>query len=120
MPNYTTYNIQMVKGDTESFGFEVEGVDSLDAAYFSCKQNSQDTEYLFQKGLGYGITQDENNCFTVRIAPSDTQNLEPGQYWYDLEIQKNGDVFTIFRGVLDILPQITRNVSPRSDATWGL
>lgn len=119
MPNYTTYNIQMVKGDTESFGFEVEGVDSLDAAYFSCKQNSQDTEYLFQKGLGYGITQDENNYFTVRIAPADTQNLEPGQYWYDLEIQKNGDVFTIFRGVLDILPQITRDVLPRSDATWG-
>lgn len=119
MPNYTTYNIQMVKGDTESFGFEVEGVDSLDAAYFSCKQNSQDTEYLFQKGLGYGITQDENNYFTVRIAPTDTQNLEPGQYWYDLEIQKNGDVFTIFRGVLDILPQITRDVLPRSDATWG-
>jgi hypothetical protein len=109
----------MVKGDTESFGFEVEGVDSLDAAFFSCKQNSQDTEYLFQKGLGYGITQDENNYFTVRIAPADTQNLEPGQYWYDLEIQKNGDVFTIFRGVLNILPQITRDVLPRSDATWG-
>ena len=119
MPNYTTYNIQMVKGDTESFGFEVEGVDSLDAAYFSCKRNSQDTEYLFQKGLGYGITQDENNCFTVRIVPANTQNLEPGQYWYDLEIQKNGDVFTIFRGVLNILPQITRDVLPRSDATWG-
>jgi hypothetical protein len=109
----------MVKGDTESFGFEVEGVDSLDAAFFSCKQNSQDTEYLFQKGLGYGITQDENNYFTVRIAPADTQNLEPGQYWYDLEIQKNGDVFTIFRGVLDILPQITRDILPRSDAMWG-
>lgn len=119
MPNYTTYNIQMVKGDTESFGFEVEGVDSLDAAYFSCKQNSQDTEYLFQKGLGYGIAQDENNRFAVRIAPADTQNLEPGQYWYDFEIQKNGDVFTIFRGVLDILPQITDDILPRADATWG-
>ena len=119
MPNYTTYNIQMVKGDTESFGFEIEGVDSLDAAYFSCKQNSQDTEYLFQKGLGYGIAQDENNRFAVRIAPADTQNLEPGQYWYDFEIQKNGDVFTIFRGVLNILPQITDDILPRADATWG-
>ena len=34
MPNYTTYNIKMVKGDTESFGFEIEGVENLDAAYF--------------------------------------------------------------------------------------
>ena len=119
MPNYTTYNIKMVKGDTESFGFEVTGIDSLDTAFFSCKRNSQDTEYVFQKGLGYGITQDENNCFAVRIAPADTKDLDPGQYWYDLEIGVNGDVFTIFRGVLELLPQITQSISPRADATWG-
>ncbi len=119
MPNYTTYNIKMVKGDTESFGFEVTGIDSLDTTFFSCKRNSQDTEYVFQKGLGYGIAQDENNCFAVRIAPADTKDLDPGQYWYDLEIGVNGDVFTIFRGVLELLPQITQSISPRADATWG-
>lgn len=120
MPNYTTYNIKMVKGDTESFGFEIDGVDNLDAAYFSCKQNSQDEQYLFQKTLGGGITQSGENLYVVRVAPGDTLLLNPGQYWYDLEIRKNGDVFTIFRGVMDLLPEITEPIgSVKPDAVWG-
>lgn len=107
MPNFTTYNIKMVKGDTESFGFELEGVENLDAAYFSCKRNSQDENYLFQKSLNNGITKRAENQYVVRITPDNTALLEPGQYWYDLEISKNGDIFTIFRGVLDLLPEIT-------------
>lgn len=120
MPNYTTYNIKMVKGDTESFGFEIEGVENLDAAYFSCKRNSQDENYLFQKSLNSGITQRAANQYVVRIDPVDTAFLEPGQYWYDLEISKNDDVFTIFRGVLELLPEIT---TPTGDininTSWG-
>ena len=120
MSNFTTYNIKMVKGDTESFGFELEGVENLDAAYFSCKRNSQDENYLFQKSLNSGITQRAEKQYVVRIDPDDTALLEPGQYWYDLEIIKNDDVFTIFRGILEILPEIT---TPTGDIniniSWG-
>lgn len=120
MPNYTTYNIKMVKGDTQSFGFEIEGVENLDTAYFSCKRNSQDENYLFQRSLNSGITQRSENQYVVRIDPDDTALLEPGQYWYDLEISKNDDVFTIFRGVLELLPEIT---TPTGDinvnTSWG-
>lgn len=120
MPNYVMFNIKMVKGDTESFGFEIEGVENLDSAYFSCKRNSQDENYLFQKSLNSGITQRVENQYVVRIDPDDTALLDPGQYWYDLEISKNGDVFTIFRGVLELLPEIT---TPTGDininTSWG-
>ena len=120
MSNFTTYNIKMVKGDTESFGFELEGVENLDAAYFSCKRNSQDENYLFQKSLNSGITQRAEKQYVVRIDPDDTALLEPGQYWYDLEIIKNDDVFTIFRGVLELFPEIT---TPTGDIniniSWG-
>ena len=120
MPNFTTYNIKMVKGDTESFGFELEGVENLDAAYFSCKRNSQDENYLFQRSLNNGITKRAENQYVVRITPDNTALLEPGQYWYDLEISKNGDIFTIFRGVLELLPEITvptGNIS--TSISWG-
>lgn len=120
MPNYVMFNIKMVKGDTESFGFEIEGVENLDSAYFSCKRNSQDENYLFQKSLNSGITQRVENQYVVRIDPDDTALLDPGQYWYDLEISKNDDVFTIFRGVLELLPEIT---TPTGDinvnTSWG-
>lgn len=120
MPNYTTYNIKMVKGDTESFGFEVTGIDSLDTAFFSCKRNSQDANYLFQKSLGAGITQSAESRYIVRIAPEDTQSLAPGQYWYDLEIGKDGDIFTILRGVLELVPEITEpNAVVYTSVDWG-
>ncbi len=120
MPNYTTYNIKMVKGDTESFGFEVTGIDSLDTAFFSCKRNSQDTNYLFQKSLGAGITQSTESHYIVRIAPEDTQSLAPGQYWYDLDIGKDGDIFTILRGVLELVPKITEpDAVVFTSVDWG-
>lgn len=105
--NYSNKNFKMVVGDTESFGFEITGVSGIDAAFFSCKRESQDTSYLFQKSLGDGIEQRENNRFVVRIAPEDTQLLNPGQYYYDLEVGANGDVFTILRGILTLVPEIT-------------
>lgn len=105
--NYSNKNFKMVVGDTESFGFEITGVSGIDAAFFSCKRESQDISYLFQKSLGDGIGQRENNRFVVRIAPEDTQNLSPGQYYYDLEVGANGDVFTILRGILTLVPEIT-------------
>lgn len=106
--NYSNKNLKMVVGDTESFGFEITGVSGIDAAFFSCKRESQDTSYLFQKSLGDGIGQQENNRFVVRIAPEDTQNLSPGQYYYDLEVGANGDIFTILRGILTLVPEITK------------
>lgn len=105
--NYSNKNFKMVVGDTESFGFEIKGVSGIDAAFFSCKRESQDISYLFQKSLENGIEQRENNRFVVRIAPEDTQNLSPGQYYYDLEVGANGDVFTILRGILTLVPEIT-------------
>lgn len=105
--NYSNKNFKMVVGDTESFGFEITGVSGIDAAFFSCKRESQDISYLFQKSFGDGIEQRENNRFVVRIAPEDTQNLSPGQYYYDLEVGANGDVFTILRGILTLVPEIT-------------
>ena len=53
MANYITKNLQMVVGDTESFGFELSdsqgGAITLNTAYFSCKNNAQDSTYVFPK-----------------------------------------------------------------------
>ena len=105
-------------GIRKVLAFLVEGVDSLDEVFFSCKRNSQAQEYLFQKQLGSGISVDSPGHYVVRIAPGDTALLDPGNYWYDLEITVNNDVFTIYRGVLTILPRITVGASD-SDARWG-
>lgn len=124
MANYITKNLQMVVGDTESFGFELSdsqgGAITLNTAYFSCKNNAQDSTYVFQKSLNDGITAAGNNQFIVRIAPQDTVLLNPGQYWYDLEIGVDDDIFTIFRGVLELVPEITSaNSIIYKNVEWG-
>lgn len=102
-------NIKMVRGDTLSFGIEIEGLgQDLDTCYFSCKQNPDDINYIFQKSLNSGISKVSNGKYRVRVAPSDTSNVEVGSYYYDLQIGVNSDIFTIIKGVLKIEREISR------------
>ena len=43
----------------------------------------------------------------TKFAPSDTASAKPGKYFYDFEIGCNGDVFTVMRGVLEIMQDVT-------------
>ena len=74
-------NLFMVRGDTFRFNLEIEGLEEdLTNAYFSCKKNKDDTEYLFQKSLGDGITKkedtDTSKIYEVVVAPEDTEDAE--------------------------------------------
>lgn len=99
--------VTMTRGDTMSFGLEIDGLDQdLDTAFFTCKKNVTEGA-VFQKSLGDGITKQETGKYVVRIAPEDTEDLEPGKYFYDLELGANGDRFTILKGVLELEYDIT-------------
>ena len=107
MDNYTTFNIDMVRGDTLSFGMEIEGLgQDLDSAYFTCRKSYED-EILFQKSLEDGISKVETGKYRVRVAPEDTESLTAGRYVYDLKIEANSDEFTVLWGILSIAPNVT-------------
>ena len=103
-------NLCMVRGDTLAFSFEVEGVSSLDTAYFSCKLNADDSDYVFQKSLEDGISPVDGGKYRVRVAPEDTADIEIGNYFYDLEIGANSDIYTILKGILKVEQDVTRGV----------
>lgn len=99
-------NLEMTRGDTFSFGLEIVDLgQAISSAYLTVK-NNYDDEPLFQKTLGNGIELEhidgEDYYYTIRIAPEDTENLEPKKYYYDFEINVNDDTFTILKGILDI------------------
>lgn len=108
------YDIEFVRGDTFSFVFEVEGLnENLTTAYFSCKEDpSNDAEdYKFQKKLEDGIEKINSTQYRVKIASGDTENLEVGlPYYYDLQININGDVLTPMLGKLTLIQDVTRGV----------
>ena len=105
-------NLKMVRGDTFAFGIEYEFDDKstqdLDTCYFSCKLNPDDEIYIFQKSIGDGISKAGDNQYRIRVAPSDTENINIGKYYYDLQIGLNSDIHTILKGVLIVEREITR------------
>lgn len=103
-------NMEMIRGDTLAFGFELDGVTEINGAYFSVKKTKNDDSYVFQKSLDNGIEEVENGKYSVRVAPADTHDLEVGKYYYDLQISVNGDIFTVLYGALQIETDITREV----------
>ena len=106
-------NITMVRGDTLAFGVQLDGLtQQLDSAFFSCKIDPEEIEYVFQKSLRNGIELVEIGedaiYYRFRVAPEDTYDLNEGKYYYDAQIGVNGDIFTILKGVLVIQDDITR------------
>lgn len=101
-------NLNMVRGDTLAFGMELVDLNQdLDTCYFSCKKDASDANYVFQKSLGSGIEKVATNKYRIRVAPSDTAGIDIGNYYYDLQIGVNGDIYTIIKGVLKIEREIT-------------
>lgn len=107
-------NVRMVRGNTLSFALQVlfdEEAQNLNSAYFSCKSNFDDYNYVFQKSLNNGISIAETKqnyvIYIIRVAPQDTQTIEPGDYFYDMQIGINSDIFTVLRGILKIEENVT-------------
>lgn len=105
-------NLKMVRGDTFSFTIEISNLTSdLTGAYFSCKKNKDDTEYIFQKDLTDGIEKSSetttSKSYKITVAPADTDGVDEGNYFYDLQIEVDDEVFTPLLGVLNIVADIT-------------
>ena len=102
------YQIEMVKGDTLSFGLEFDGLNQeLSSMTMTCRKIALDENIAFQKTIGDGISMPEENHYVVRVAPEDTENLDAGNYQFDLEIRVNGDVFTIMIGIIVLEQDVT-------------
>lgn len=103
----TDYNISLVRGDTLSFGIELEGLgQNLSSAFFTAR-DGYEGRILFQKSIGDGISLVEPGKYAVRVAPEDTEEAAAGQYRYDLEISVNGDVYTLLYGTLTLIHDVT-------------
>lgn len=121
--NYYKNNIRHVRGDTFSHPIYVEGLQQdLESIYFTCRDSLNDnSEILFEKSLNNGITfmyydvETDTRTYVVRIAPSDTKDLQAGTYYYDEQIAVNGDVITIMKGKFIIEQDATRETAIPED-----
>lgn len=70
---------------------------NLTKAYFSVKSNVNNTDVVLQKKLDDGISISDN-LLKVKIDPDETDSLSLGEYYYDVNITLNGDVYTPIKG----------------------
>lgn len=93
------YNISMIRGDSETInvsckndsGIKVHLVEG-DMIYFTVK-TSPNTE---KKTLQKVVTEFVDGEAAIEIFPADTQSLNAGSYFYDIQLNRaNGQVKTI-------------------------
>lgn len=103
-------DISMIKGDTMSFGFQVQGLEGQDpeGVELICKKTLEDESTLFEISLADNIDKrsyDEETdtiTYTVRIPPRLTEDLDAGRYFYDLKIYVDTDVISLMVGRINI------------------
>lgn len=105
--NAIRQDIAMVKGDTCSFGFQLQGLGAdtrPSAIVLTCKAKIEDENALFTCELGAEInlrsydSQNDILTYIVRIPPSATGGLNLGRYYYDLVAYINNDTLTLMKG----------------------
>lgn len=97
----------MIRGDTLAFNVEVPSIKTdLDTVTFTCRSVGTNT-ILFQKTLEDGIVKLDTGVYYVRVAPGDTENVSPGTYNMDLQIEMGVDRYTILQGTLKIVQDET-------------
>lgn len=104
------HKMKMTRDTTEEFTFYVSGLpDTISAVYFTVKKSINQNVYTFQKTLSNGISV-ENDMYTVTISPSDTVNVDPGQYVYDLKIVYGANKKRLLTGVFELDRGVTDEV----------
>lgn len=103
------HDIVLTRGTSFGFNFAIKNLtEDLTSCYFSCKVVPDDTEYVFQKTLGNGITKIDNENYYVKIEPEDTCDIDLMKYYYDLKFTIGEDVYTPLKGRLGVRWNVTK------------
>lgn len=89
--------IYIVRGDTGPLYINLS--QEVDNAIFSVKKNINDTDYVLQKEITGGM---------VKFKHEDTNNLETGEYVYDIQVEYGDDIDTPIIGTFTVIADVTR------------
>ena len=115
--NAVEQNIEMVRGDTLAFNFNLSGLGSR-AEYealtieFKAAYGIDDAPSVTATTEEGGVTLEDYNTatdtalFSVNIAPNKTKALELSRLYYNLQIISDDNVITLMRGRLSLVYEI--------------
>ena len=106
----------VIRGDTHTITLNVRGVSGplnlTDSTVLftvnKSKAPADDTSAVIMKTVT--VHDDPTNGLTIiKLAPEDTKDIEPGNYWYDIQIKaSNGDISSLPKARFEVVSDITR------------
>ena len=106
--------IKFTRGDTYRFKFQRKDANGkiifqrAEKMWFTVKTSAYSEKIIIQKTLENGITfSEDDGYYHIVINPIDTKKLSYIDYEYDIQIENQGNVFTLTKGVLSIEKEIT-------------
>lgn len=102
----------VTRGDTIPLAFtrkDTDGhtiTDAPDAMYFTLKKGPDVKDSILQKKLS-DMSMDQDGKWTLALAPSDTETLPYGSYFFDIEVTASGMVTTIAKGWIVLTEEST-------------
>ena len=112
--NAIEQNIDMVRGDTLCFNFQIKGLEEAEPNFTFAGVQKYDQEPLFECSLNDGVelssydTTQDTATYTVTLDPTKTIGLDTGLYYYSLTMFLEDNVLTLMRGKLNLLNEIER------------
>jgi len=107
-------NLEIIRGDSEPFEITLADEDGapidLTGAiiYFTVKKRKSDSDA--NASISKVITDHtspENGESLISLTAEDT-NIEPGTYFWDIQIDRDGDIDSVKYGILKVFSDVTR------------
>ena len=111
--NAVEQNIEMVRGDTLAFNFQLGGLTQTECEALTVTfavTNDYEEDALFEITNGTGIELidyvDGIATYSVAVSPSITAGMEVTRYYYDLQIEDTDNKVTLMRGSFTLLYEV--------------
>ena len=107
-----TQNLTITRGDTETLLLTIttDGVTPLDITgrVYTCQlRNSPDDNAIAAEAV-CSVTNGPNGELSVVFAATETDDLDPGYLYWDLQENASGVITTIIRGQVTVFADVTR------------
>lgn len=105
--------ITMPRGDIRNIHFTVCDANDTEVSKeftqitFTVKANTSSRKIIIQKKLTDGTITKSGNVYSFSIMPEDTDDIDYGTYYYDIELIKGDKIHQTFVGKLIITEEVT-------------
>ena len=106
-------HIKMPRGDIRNIHFTVCDANDTEVSKeftqitFTVKANTSASKIIIQKKLTDGAITKRGNVYSFSIMPEDTDNVDFGTYYYEIELIRGDQIHQTFVGKLIITEEVT-------------